>query len=114
MAYGFELVVSLISKNEIQQKNTLQDELGRVAPTIAKIFTVDLAVERLRKEMINAANILILAPCCVASAFEFLRKLLRALAPACSGARDELARHEISGMRGNNVEEPSLVRGIAE
>jgi hypothetical protein len=33
-----------------------------VAPAIAKIFTVDLAVERLRKEMINAAHILILAP----------------------------------------------------
>ena len=44
--------------------------------------------------MIDAANILILAPCHVASAFEFLRKVLRSFAPTGSSERDELARHK--------------------
>ena len=82
IVFGLEVVVSLICEDEIQQKKTRPDELGRVAPAIAKIFTVDLAVERLRKEMINAAHILILAPCCVASAFEFLRKLSATACPS--------------------------------
>src|SRR5260370_42644492 len=64
--------------------------------------------------MIDASHILILAPCHVASAFEFLREVLRPFTPTGSSERDELPRHKIPGMRGNDVEEPSLVRGVAE
>src|ERR1700730_2274483 len=85
-----------------------------MTPAIAQGFTVDQAVERLRKKMVDAAHILILAPGHVAPAFEFLCKVLRELSPGGSGESDELARDEIAGMRGHDIEEAGLVGRVAE
>jgi len=64
--------------------------------------------------MIDAAHILVLSPRYVAAAFEFVREVRRALAPTGSGEGDELASHEVAGMRGDDIEEPRLIRGVAE
>src|SRR5579884_964755 len=110
----FEIFMVPGGDDEIEQQKAGADEFRRVPPAIAEIFALDQSVQSLGKEMIDTTEIQVLAPRGVAVSFDLSDQVLGALPPTGSGERDELAGEEIAGVRGHNVEEARLVRGVAE
>src|SRR5882762_2734545 len=112
--FGFEIVVALVGEDEIEENETRPDEFGGMVPAIAQIFLIDTAIQRSRKQVVDAADIGVFPPSDMAAAFELFGEVLRPLAPLGAGESDELAGQEVAGMRGHNVEETSLLRRVAQ
>src|SRR5579885_1851621 len=110
----FEVFVLWVSDDEVEQQESGADELRRMAPSVAKIFALDQAIQGLGKKMVDATQIEVLAPSGMTASFDLASEALVPLPPTGLGESDELPRDEIAGVGGHNVEEARLVRGVTE
>src|ERR1700720_3386587 len=114
IGFRFEVLVLRMFENEIEQQESCADMFGGMAPAVAKVGLFDPAVQRLRKQVVHATHVLILTPSRMAAAFEFAGEALHALAPGEPVGGDILARLEIAGMRGNDIEKASLFGRVSK
>src|SRR5260221_12729423 len=111
---GFEVLISLVEENEIEDGDAAFDEVELVLAAITKVFLFDLPVEPPREEVANHAALGKALHASMSFGFELAPESRGPLAPMSAGEREELAGGGITGVGGGNEEKAGFDGGVTE
>src|SRR5260221_1334802 len=111
---GFEVLISLVEENEIEDGDAAFDEVELVLAAIAKVFLFDRPVEPSREEVINHAALGKALHASMSFGFELAPESGGPFAPMSAGEREELAGGEVTGVGCDNVEKVGFHFGVTE
>ena len=111
---GLEIGQNLVGQDEVEEEQTCAYECERVPPAVTEIVLFHLTVNGPRKEVENRADAWVVTHRSVSTLKKLPGKYERTLASCCMRESAELAKSEVAGMDGYDIEKASLRLGIAE
>src|SRR5579862_5088438 len=112
--FRFEITSLGIGEDKIEHGDALTDELDFMFAAIAKVLPPDLTIEAARKDVIDHAALWKALRAGMFLSMELGPKCGGPFAPMGGGKAEELTRHEVARVGGNEIKESRFRLGVAE